>query len=80
MTMNDKICTPFELKEFAYRDYTTAFDFLKFIESYSEGKYTVVEKQLIEDAMQALSYYITFATDVNDTFKRKWRDTLRILE
>ncbi len=85
MVMNDKICTPFELKQFAYMDNTDAFDFLKFIESYSCGKYTVVEKQLIIDAIYALNYYCAAANDIyNDIkihkdFKEKWEETLRTL-
>lgn len=77
---DDKICTPFELKQFAYTDNTDAYTFARWIESKSSGRYTIVEKKMIEDTVHVLNHYITFASDINDTFKRKWQNTLKALE
>jgi hypothetical protein len=78
--MHDEICSKQELKQFAYSDFEpSAFNFARWIESRSKNKYTVVETQLIKDAVSMLSYYVTSASDVNDAFKEKWKKTLRML-
>jgi hypothetical protein len=72
--MHDEICSKLELKQFAYSDFEpSAFNFARCIESRSKNKYTVVETQLIKNAVSMLSYYVTSASDVNDAFKEKWK-------
>jgi hypothetical protein len=78
--MHDEICSKLELKQFAYSHFEpSAFNFARWIESRSKNKYTVVETQLIKDAVSMLSYYVTSASDVNDAFKEKWKETLKML-
>ena len=79
--MHDEICSKHELKEFAYSDFEpSAFNFAKWLESTTNDKYTVIEKQLIKDALLMFSHCITSATDVSDAFKEKWKETLYMID
>lgn len=78
--MNDNICTPFELKEFAFSSDPSAWNFARWIESKSGNKYTVIEIELIRDALTAINHYLTNANDVNDELRQKWHEQLKMLK
>ena len=77
---SDKICTPFELKQFAYTDNTDAFTFARFVECNSGRKYTIIEIQLIRDILATISHISTSAHDLNKSLREKWQEELAMLE
>lgn len=77
---NKTICTPFELKEFAFAEYNpTAFNFARWIESKSNKEYTVIERQFILDSLEAFNKQALFAANLNDEFRLKWEEIIRHL-
>jgi len=71
------ICTPFELKQFAFSlsgDNPTAFNFARFIECKSGFKYTVIEIEFLLDAFKVLEEHIQFSINLNKDFKKKWEN------
>jgi hypothetical protein len=75
MMHKDVICTPFELKKFAFAEYNpTAFNFARFIESKSSFKYTVIEKKFITDMVEALAKQAASSNNLYNEFKEKWED------
>ena len=76
----DKICTSFELKQFAFNEHNpTAFNFARWIESKTNKKFTVIEREFIIDALKALNKQAISLTMLNDEFKKKWQDIIRHL-
>jgi hypothetical protein len=79
MMHKDVICTPFELKEFAFAEYNpTAFNFARFIESKSSLKYTVIEKKFITDILEALNKQAEVLNGMHNEFKKRLED-MRLL-
>jgi hypothetical protein len=75
MKNNDEICTPFELKQFAFAGHSpTAFNLARFIESKSGFKYTVIEIEFLLDAFKALEEHIQFSSNLGKSFRKKWQD------
>lgn len=75
--VQDPICTPFELKQFAFSlsgDNPTAFNFARFIESKSSFKYTVIEIEFLLDTFKMLEECVQFSNSVNESFRNKWKD------
>jgi hypothetical protein len=52
---NDLICTPLEVKIFAFNSQPTAWNMQKWIESKSYEKYTVVKTEYIKEALDLLT-------------------------
>ena len=52
---NDLICTPFEIKIFAFNSQPTAWNMQKWIESKTCEKYTVVKTEYIKEALDLLT-------------------------
>jgi len=76
MLNQDQICTPFELKQFAFsffNDKVTAFNFARFIESKSSFKYTVVEIEFIIDAFKIFEEQAKISFELNKNFYDKWK-------
>jgi len=74
---NKNICTPFELKRFAHGGQNpTVFNFAKWIESKTNRKYTVIELEFIADSLKALNEQASFAINLNDKFKAKWKEVI----
>ena len=77
---NDKICTDSDLKEFAWRSEQTPFNFARWIESKTNDKYTIVEKEFIRDALQALESISDFSDGLNESLKKQWKDAISMLK
>lgn len=76
---NNKICTEFEFKEFAWNTEPTVSNFARWLESKTNDKYTIVEKQLIRDMLQALDSHVVSSNNVNDILKKKWQDVITMM-
>lgn len=75
MLNRDLICTPFELKQFAFslfNDNVTAFNFARFIECKSGFKYTVIEIEFILDAFKIFEEQARVSYEFNEDFQSKW--------
>jgi hypothetical protein len=73
--MNDEICSKQELKQFAYSDFgTTAIEFDLWICEKTKGKYTVIEYELVREALSVTKHYAD--SKVLDAFNTKWEDSL----
>jgi len=69
------ICTPFELKQFAFSlsgDNPTPFNFARFIESKSGFRYTVIEIEFIIDSFKALQEQALVSFELNKDIREKW--------
>ena len=74
MTQN-LICTPFELKQFAFSlsgENPTVSNFTRFIESKSGFKYTVIEIEFILDAFRIFEEQVRLSVTLNKNFQEKW--------
>jgi hypothetical protein len=80
LNMTDKICTPFELQKFAHSEYhPTAFNFARFIESKSDKKYTVINRQFVFDALDAFKKQASFSNNLKEEFIKKWKSFIELL-
>lgn len=77
---SDKICTPFELKQFAFTDNTDAFTFARFVECKSDTKYTVIEIQLVRDVLATIEHISVSSNDLNKSLREKWKEELKMLK
>lgn len=69
------ICTPFELKQFAFSlsgENPTAFNFTRFVESKSGYKYTVIEMEFLIDSFRILEEQVQFFSELHANFQEKW--------
>ena len=72
---SDLICTPFELKTFAFSLHNpSAFNFARFIECKSKFKYTLIEIEFLIDAFRILEQIKSFSDRVDIDFKGKWQE------
>lgn len=55
LSNNDLICTPLEIKTFAFNSQPTAWNMQKWIESKTYRKYTVVKTEYIKEALDLLT-------------------------
>jgi hypothetical protein len=76
---NDEICSSLELKEFAFNSKPTAFNFARWLESKTNDKYTIIEKEFIREALAALDVNAINACVVNDKLKKKWEAVIMML-
>ena len=70
------ICTPFELKNFAFSldgENPTASNFASFIESKSRFKYTVIEIDFLIDAFKLFEEQANASFEINKNFHEKWK-------
>lgn len=70
---NDKICTESELRNFAWNSEPTAFNFARWLESKTNDKYTIVEKQFIRELLLALDDHS------GESLKKKWQEAITML-
>lgn len=67
----DLICTPFELKEFAFSSHNfSAFNFARFVECKSAFKYTLIEIEFLVDAFKILEQHLISSKN----FKERWQN------
>ena len=72
----DLICTPFELKNFAFSlngENPTAENFARFIESKSRFKYTVIEIDFLIDAFRMFEEQASASFEISKNFHEKWK-------
>ncbi len=55
LSNNDLICTPLEIKTFAFNSQPTAWNMQKWIEAKTYGKYTVVKAEYIKETLDLLT-------------------------
>jgi len=55
LSNNDLICTPLEIKEFAFNSQPTIWNMQKWIESKTYRKYTVVKTEYIKEVLDLLT-------------------------
>lgn len=78
--LHDKICSRLELLQFAHNeDNPTVSNFCSWLECKTNNKYTIVEKELIKDMLQALNSYTTSANIINEDLNRRWKDVIEAL-
>lgn len=75
---NNKICTESELKNFAWNTKPTVFNLARWLESKTNDKYTIVEKQLIRDMLLAFDEGGVSANNV-ESLKKKWQDVIAMM-
>jgi len=71
----NQICTPFELKQFAFSlsgENPTVSNFARFIESKSGFKYTVIEIEFIIDSFKIIQEQALVSFELNKEFREKW--------
>lgn len=72
---SDLICTPFELKTFAFSPHNpSASNFARFIECKSNFKYTIIEIKFLIDAFKVFEQIKSFADQLDRDFKGKWQE------
>lgn len=64
---NDLICTPYEIKTFAFNSQPTAWNMQKWIESKTYDKYTVVKKEYIQELLSTVNNYETVLRKIKVT-------------
>ena len=73
----DHICTPFELKQFAFSfsgDDPTVSNLSRFIQSRSKFKYTLIEIEFLRDTLKTLEELSRASAELSKNFKEKWED------
>lgn len=79
--MNDEICSKLEFKQFAYSDFEpSAFNLARFVESKTNDKYTVIEIQLVRDALSTIVHVSNSLNDLNQSLREKWKEELKMLK
>ena len=86
---NQTICTTEELRTFAWSFLNTNpkyFDFVQWLKSKTDNKYTIVDVEFLLDALKALDNIVLennksllLTTNINEEFKKKWSYIIKML-